>query len=148
LKADHADSRFASGHSGIRVGEYILRAEAMLSFWSAKGWESYAPGDRVGHYAKIIEHCRAVRGVLRTEKRGGGRVADCAWRHPCGGWRAAGRADPRPTFIVAQGAHESMKATITGESLPRDKQVGDEVVSGNRLNGKGLRRDPRYPRRR
>ena len=49
--------------------------------------------------------------------------------------------------LIDQGASSINESSITGESLPRDKQTGDEVFSGT-INGNGLLAHPRHQSRR
>src|SRR5258706_11249622 len=119
--------------AALSVGEYLAAAEAMFIVLVGEGLESYAAGRTEAAIQKFVEQlprrARRIRDGIEEvvdvtslavddiiEVRAGERIA----------------ADG----VITQGASEIDESTITGESLPRDKQPGAEVYSGT-LNGNG-----------
>ena len=122
--------------AALAVGEYLAAAEAMFIMLIGEGLEAYAAGRTSAAIHRFVEQlprkARLIRDGVVEEVDAGSLVQ---------GDFIEVRAGER---ISADGAIETGvssidESTITGESLPRDKQPGDEVYSGT-LNGHGLLR--------
>ena len=122
--------------AALAAGEYLAAAEAMFIMLLGEGLESYAAGRTNAAIRRFVEQMprRARRIVDGAETE-----VDAASLVP--GDLIEVRASER---IPADGRVESGvssvdESAITGESLPADKQPGEEVFSGT-LNGAGLLR--------
>jgi Cu+-exporting ATPase len=122
--------------AALSVGEYLAAAEAMFIMLVGEGLEAYAAGRTSAAIQRFVEQlprrARRVRdGVVEevdTESLLEGDLIEVR----------AGERIPADG-VIASGLSSIDESTITGESLPRDKQSGDEVFSGT-LNGHGLLR--------
>ena len=122
--------------AALSVGEYLAAAEAMFIILVGEGLESYAAGRTEAAIHKFVEQlprkARRIRDGLEEEVDVASLTVDDTIEVRAGERIAA-------DGVITQGASEIDESTITGESLPRDKQVGAEVYSGT-LNGNGLLR--------
>jgi Cu+-exporting ATPase len=120
--------------AAMSVGEYLAAAEAMFIMLIGEGLESYAATRTKAAIQRFVEtmphHARLLRGAVEIEVH----VEDL---HP--GNMISVRAGERIAAdgVIAAGRSSIDESTITGEPLPRDKGVNDEVFSGT-LNGNGL----------
>ncbi len=120
--------------AAMMIGEYLAAAEAMFIMLLGEGLEAWAAGrteraihrfvDQLPHEARVLRDGREievhVEDLLPDDLiivRAGERIS----------------ADG----IIETGESSVDESPITGESLPRDKAVGDEVFSGT-VNGHGL----------
>jgi HflK protein len=122
--------------AALLVGEYLAAAEAMFIVMVGESLESYAAGRTEAAIHRFIE--RLPR-LARLVKDGTEREVDAATLQPddlivvrAGEWITS-------DGIIEQGVSSIDESSITGESLPCDKQAGDEVFSGT-LNGNGMLR--------
>jgi Cu+-exporting ATPase len=122
--------------AALSVGEYMAAAEAMFIVLVGEGLESYAAGRTAAAIQKFIEQIPRRARVLRDGRE---EEVDAASLTPED--IIVVRAGERipADGLIDQGASSINESSITGEPLPRDKQVGDEVFSGT-LNGNGLLR--------
>lgn len=120
--------------AAMSVGEYLAAAEAMFIMLIGEGLESYAATRTKAAIQRFVEtmphYARLLRGGVEVEVH----VEDL---EP--GDTIAVRAGERIAAdgVIAAGQSAIDESTITGEPLPRDKGMGDEVFSGT-LNGNGL----------
>jgi Cu+-exporting ATPase len=123
--------------AALSVGEYTAAAEAMFIVLVGEGLESYAAGRTAAAIQRFIEQIPRRARILRPDGRE--EEVDAASLTP--GDLILVRAGERIAAdgTIDHGASSINEASITGESLPRDKQVGDEVFSGT-INGNGLLR--------
>ncbi len=122
--------------AALSVGEYLAAAEAMFVILVGEGLESYAAGRTEAAIQKFVEQlprtARRIRNGVEEEVDVSSLVVDDLIEVRAGERIAA-------DGVIMSGASEIDESTITGESLPRDKQAGAEVYSGT-LNGNGLLR--------
>ncbi len=122
--------------AALSVGEYLAAAEAMFIMLVGEGLEGYAAQRTSTAITRFVEQmprrARLIRDGGETEVDAAALVEDD---------EILVRAGERigADGVIALGASSIDESTITGESLPRDKQIGDEVFSGT-LNGHGLLR--------
>ncbi|MCC6537320.1 MAG: FtsH protease activity modulator HflK, partial [Bryobacterales bacterium] len=122
--------------AALSIGEYLAAAEAMFIMLVGEGLEGYAAKRTSTAIQRFVEQMpRRARKLVGEEEVD----VDAAALAP--GDLIAVRAGERVPAdgVVAAGTSALDESTITGESLPRDKQPGDEVFSGT-LNGHGLLR--------
>lgn len=122
--------------AALSVGEYLAAAEAMFIMLLGEGLEGYAAGrtsaairrfvEQLPHKARLIRDGTEIEVDAASLMEGDIIEVRAGERIP---------ADGR----VEQGISSVDESAITGESLPRDKQPGDEVFSGT-INGSGLLR--------
>lgn len=120
--------------AALSVGEYLAAAEAMFIILVGEGLESYAAGRTEAAIRGFVEQLPRRARVLRD-----GAEVEVDVASLMEGDVVVVRAGERITAdgVVSLGTSSVDESTITGESLPRDKQAGDEVYSGT-LNGNGL----------
>ncbi|MFN7924407.1 MAG: FtsH protease activity modulator HflK [Bryobacteraceae bacterium] len=122
--------------AALSIGEYLAAAEAMFIMLVGEGLEGYAAKRTSTAIRRFVEQmprrARVVRDGEEVE------VDAAALRESDIIVVRAGERVPADG-VVAQGTSSLDESTITGESVPRDKQQGDEVFSGT-LNGHGLLR--------
>ncbi|MCC6585749.1 MAG: FtsH protease activity modulator HflK [Bryobacterales bacterium] len=122
--------------AALSIGEYLAAAEAMFIMLVGEGLEGYAAKRTSTAIQRFVEQMpRRARKLLGDEE-----VEVDAAALAIGDVIAV-RAGERIAAdgVVLTGASAVDESTITGESMPRDKQTGDEVFSGT-LNGHGLLR--------
>ena len=122
--------------AALSVGEYLAAAEAMFIMLIGEGLEAYAAGRTSAAIHRFVEQLPRKARLVRD---GGVEEVDAA--SLAGGDLIEIRAGERISAdgVIETGISSIDESTITGESLPRDKQTGDEVFSGT-LNGHGLLR--------
>jgi Cu+-exporting ATPase len=120
--------------AALAIGEYLAAAEAMLIMLVGEGLEGYAAGRTEAAIHKFVEQLPRRARLLRD-----GEEVDVDAASLSEGDRIVVRAGERIAADgeIAQGSSSVDESTITGESLPRDKEIGDEVFSGT-LNGHGM----------
>lgn len=120
--------------AALAAGEYVAAAEALFIILVGEGLETYAAGRTNAAIRRFVEQmprkARLLRDGVETEVP----VEDL---EP--GDHILVRAGERMTADgnVVSGFSSIDESTITGESLPKDKQAGSDVFSGT-LNGNGL----------
>ena len=122
--------------AALSIGEYLAAAEAMFIMLLGEGLEGYAAKRTSNAISRFVEQlprrARLLRDGIETEVDAASLqendiiIVRAAERVPADG-------------VIAQGASSLDESSITGESVPRDKESGDEVFSGT-LNGHGLLR--------
>ncbi|MBK5294479.1 MAG: cation-translocating P-type ATPase, partial [Acidobacteriia bacterium] len=122
--------------AALSIGEYLAAAEAMFIMLLGEGLEGYAAKRTSNAISRFVEQmprrARLLRDGVETDVDAASLQEDdiiivrAAERVPADG-------------VIAQGASSLDESSITGESVPRDKEPGDEVFSGA-LNGHGLLR--------
>lgn len=122
--------------AALAVGQYLAAAEAMFIMLLGEGLEAYAAGrtnaaihrfvEQMPRRARLLRDGQEVEVDAASLVRGDVILVRAGERIPADG-------------IVSQGISSVDESAMTGESLPRDKQTGDEVFSGT-LNGNGLLR--------
>ena len=122
--------------AALSVGEYLAAAEAMFIVMVGETLESFAAGRTEEAIARFVEQMPRVARLL---VHGQEEVVDASALSP--GDRIVVRPGERipADGAIEQGASVIDESSITGEPLPKDKSVGDEVFSGT-LNGSGLLR--------
>jgi Cu+-exporting ATPase len=122
--------------AALAVGEYLAAAEAMFIMLLGEGLEAYAASRTSAAIHRFVEQMPRRARLFRD-----GEELDVDAASLTHGDVILVRAGERipADGIVTQGVSSIDESTITGESLPRDKQSGDEVFSGT-LNGNGLLR--------
>ena len=122
--------------AALVVGQYLAAAEAMFIMLVGEGLEAYAAGRTSAAIHRFVEQMpRRARKLVDGEEQ----EVDASSLVP--GDLIAVRAGERiPADGVVQSGISSVdESTITGEALPREKEIGEEVYSGT-LNGNGLLR--------
>src|SRR5579871_6202839 len=122
--------------AALVTGQYLAGAEAMFIMLVGEGLEAYAAGRTSAAIHRFIEQMPRRARVLRD-----GDEVDVDAASLNQGDTIVVRAGERipADGVVLSGSSSVNESTITGESLPRDKESGDEVFSGT-LNGSGLLR--------
>ncbi|HEV2688044.1 MAG TPA: cation-translocating P-type ATPase, partial [Bryobacteraceae bacterium] len=120
--------------AALSIGQYLAAAEAMFIMLLGEGLEAYAAGRTSAAIHRFVERMPRRARLLRD---GHEVEVDAASLQP--GDEIVVRAGERipSDGTIARGISSIDESTITGESLPRDKQPGDEVFSGT-LNGNAL----------
>jgi Cu+-exporting ATPase len=119
--------------AALIVGQYLAAAEAMFIMLIGEALEGYAAGRTHAAIQRFVEqlphHARVLRNGFEVEVDAAELVA---------GDRVIVRPGERlpADGVVLHGASSIDESTVTGEPLPRDKSIGDEVFSGT-LNGLG-----------
>jgi Cu+-exporting ATPase len=122
--------------AALFIGEYLAAAEAMFIMLVGEGLEAYAAGRTEAAIHRFVEQLPRRAWLLRD---GAEMEVEASSLLPDDLILVrAGERIPADGVIV-QGSSSIDESTITGESLPRDKQSGDEVFSGT-LNGQGMLR--------
>ncbi len=119
--------------AALTVGEYVAAAEAMFIMLLGEGLEAYAAGRTEAAIHRFVEQLPRRARLLRGGQEIEVDVGELAL-HDVIVVRAGERIGA--DGLVVQGASSVDESSITGESLPRDKQSGDEVFSGT-INGNG-----------
>jgi Cu+-exporting ATPase len=119
--------------AALSAGEYLAAAEAMFIMLLGEGLEAYAAGRTEAAIHRFVEQLPRRARVVRD-----GQEVEVGIEELLPDDRIVVRAGERigADGIVVQGASGVDESSITGESLPRDKQPGDEVFSGT-INGNG-----------
>jgi P-type Cu+ transporter len=122
--------------AALVVGQYLAAAEAMFIMLVGEGLEAYAAGRTSSAIHRFVEQMpRRARKLVDGEEQevdasslqsGDVIVVRAGERIPADG-------------VVQSGISSVDESTITGEALPREKEIGTEVYSGT-LNGNGLLR--------
>ena len=122
--------------AALAVGEYLAAAEAMFIMLIGEGLEAYAAGRTSAAIHRFVEQMPRFAHLLRdgseqqvdaaTLVEGDVIIVRAGERIPADG-------------VVLAGTSSVDESTITGESLPREKDAGQDVFSGT-LNGHGLLR--------
>ncbi|MEZ5355136.1 MAG: FtsH protease activity modulator HflK [Bryobacteraceae bacterium] len=120
--------------AALSVGEYLAAAEAMFIMLIGEGLEGYAAKRTSTAITRFVEQMPRRARVLKDDEE-----IEVDVSRLLQGDTIVVRAGERIAAdgTVAQGTSAVDESTITGESLPRDKDLGDEVFSGT-LNGHGL----------
>ncbi len=119
--------------AALLSGQYLAAAEAMFIMLIGEALEGYAAGRThaaiQGFVEQLPHHARVIRNGVETEVD----AADLT----AGDWVVVRPGERLPADgVILEGASSVDESTITGEPLPRDKSVGDEVFYGT-LNGLG-----------
>ena len=120
--------------AALAVGQYTAAAEAMFIMLVGEGLEAYAAGHTSAAIRRFVEQmprrARRVRNGVEEDIETGSLVE---------GDTILVRAGERipADGVVLSGNSSVDESSITGESLPREKESGQEVFSGT-LNGNGL----------
>ena len=122
--------------AALLIGEYLAAAEAMFIMLIGEGLEGYAAGRTEAAIHRFVQQLPRRARLLRD-----GQEIEVEAAALLEGDVILVRAGERIAAdgVIQQGASSIDESTITGESLPRDKQAGEEVFSGT-LNGHGLLR--------
>jgi len=122
--------------AALVIGEYLAAAEAMFIMLIGEGLESYAAGRTEAAIHRFVGQMPRRARLLRD-----GEEVEVDAAALVEGDVIVVRAGERIAAdgVIQQGASSIDESSITGESLPRDKQAGEEVFSGT-LNGHGLLR--------
>jgi HflK protein len=122
--------------AALIVGEYAAAAEAMFIMLVGEGLESYAAGRTSAAIERFVERMPRLARLLRD-----GKETEVDAESLLTGDIIVVRAGERlpADGVVVSGFSSIDESTITGESLPREKETGHEVFSGT-LNGDGLLR--------
>jgi Cu+-exporting ATPase len=122
--------------AALIVGEYAAAAEAMFIMLVGEGIESYAAGRTSAAIERFVEQMPRLARLLRD-----GHETEVDAESLVAGDIIVVRAGERLAAdgVVVHGHSSIDESTITGESLPREKEPGQEVFSGT-LNGAGLLR--------
>ncbi len=119
--------------AALTVGEYLAAAEAMFIMLLGEGLEAYAAGRTEAAIHRFVEQLPRRARVLR-----GGQEIEVGVEELVPDETIVVRAGERigADGVVVEGVSSVDESSITGESLPRDKQAGEEVFSGT-INGNG-----------
>jgi Cu+-exporting ATPase len=119
--------------AALTVGEYLAAAEAMFIMLLGEGLEAYAAGRTEAAIHRFVEQLPRRARVLRH-----GQEVEVGVEELLPDEVIVVRAGERigADGVVADGVSAVDESSITGEPLPRDKQLGDEVFSGT-INGNG-----------
>src|SRR5689334_12850332 len=122
--------------AALVVGQYLAAAEAMFIMLVGEGLEAYAAGRTSAAIHRFVEQMPRRARLLRD-----GEEIDVDAASLAEGDVIVVRAGERipADGVILQGVSSIDESTITGESLPREKETGHEVFSGT-LNGNGLLR--------
>jgi Cu+-exporting ATPase len=120
--------------AALAAGQYLAAAEAMFIVLVGEGLESYAAGRTAAAIQRFVEQ---MPRRARRLREGAEEEVDAESLVP--GDLLVVRAGERVPAdgSIETGASALDESSITGEPLPREKQVGEEVFSGS-LNGGGL----------
>jgi Cu+-exporting ATPase len=120
--------------AALAIGQYLAAAEAMFVMLIGEGLEAYAAGRTSAAIHRFVERMPRRARLLR-----GGQEIDVDAASLTPGDEIVVRAGERipSDGVISLGISSIDESTITGESLPREKQPGDEVFSGT-LNGNAL----------
>lgn len=120
--------------AALAIGQYLAAAEAMFVMLLGEGLEAYAAGRTSAAIHRFVERMPRRARLLR-----GGQEIDVDAASLTPGDEIVVRAGERipSDGVISLGISSIDESTITGESLPREKQPGDEVFSGT-LNGNAL----------
>ena len=120
--------------AALSIGEYLAAAEAMFIMLVGEGLEGYAAKRTSRAIQQFVEQLPRRARLLRDGEE---TEVDAAALLP--GDLIVVRAGERLAAdgVIGEGTSALNEASITGESLPRDKSAGDEVFMGT-LNGEGL----------
>jgi HflK protein len=120
--------------AALSIGQYLAAAEAMFIMLLGEGLEAYAASRTSAAIHRFVERMPRLARLVRDGQQ---IEVDAASLEP--GDEIVVRAGERipSDGVIARGVSSIDESTITGESLPRDKQPGDEVFSGT-LNGNAL----------
>jgi len=122
--------------AALAAGEYLAAAEAMFIMLIGEGLEGYAAKRTSTAIRRFVEQMPRKARLVRD----GEEVEVDASRLAEGDLIAVRAGERIPADGVVESGESAVdESTITGESLPRDKQKGDDVFSGT-LNGHGLLR--------
>jgi Cu+-exporting ATPase len=119
--------------AALAVGQYLAAAEAMFIVMLGEALESYAAGRTEAAIHRFIEQLPRRARVLRH-----GQEVEVPVEELLPEDVIVVRAGERigADGVVLEGVSHVDESSITGESLPRDKQSGDKVFSGA-INGHG-----------
>jgi Cu+-exporting ATPase len=119
--------------AALTVGEYVAAAEAMFIMLLGEGLEAYAAGRTEAAIHRFVEQLPRRARVVR-----GGQEVEVGVEELLPGEIIVVRAGERIAAdgVVTEGFSGVDESSITGESVPRDKQPGSEVFSGT-INGHG-----------
>ena len=122
--------------AALVVGQYLAAAEAMFIMLVGEGLEAYAAGRTSAAIHRFVEQMPRRARLLRN-----GEEQEVDAYSLAGGDVIIVRAGERipADGVILSGVSSIDESTITGESLPREKEAGHEVYSGT-LNGNGLLR--------
>jgi Cu+-exporting ATPase len=122
--------------AALAAGEYLAAAEAMFIMLVGEGLEGYAGKRTSAAIHRFVEQMPRKARLIRDDEE-----VEVEASSLLEGDIIVVRAGERIAAdgVIEQGASAINESTITGESLPRDKEAGDEVFSGT-LNGHGLLR--------
>jgi Cu+-exporting ATPase len=126
--------------AALSVGEYLAAAEAMFIMLIGEGLEGYAAKRTSTAIRRFVEQMPRRARLVRETPEGTEEIdvdASVLTESDAIAVRAGERIPA--DGVITLGASSIDESTITGESVPRDKQAGDEVFSGT-LNGHGLLR--------
>ena len=120
--------------AAMMIGEYLAAAEAMFIMLLGEGLEAWAAGRTAQAIHRFVDQLPHDARVLRDGREVEVHVEDLVPNDI-----VVVRAGERISAdgIIETGESSVDESPITGESMPRDKAVGDEVFSGT-VNGHGL----------
>lgn len=122
--------------AALSVGQYLAAAEAMFIVLVGEGLESYAAGRTAAAIERFVEQmprrARRLRDGIEEE-------VDAASLLPGDIILVTAGERVPADGVISTGASTLDESSITGEPLPSEKTIGDEVFSGS-LNGNGLLR--------
>jgi Cu+-exporting ATPase len=115
-------------------GQFLAAAEAMFIMLIGEALEGYAAGRTHAAIQRFVEQIPRRALVLRN----GAEMVEVDAAQLAPGETVVVRPGERlpADGVIFHGASSIDESTITGEPLPRDKSIGDEVFSGT-LNGLG-----------
>ena len=121
----------------LLTGEYAEAVFVMLFYQVGELFQSYAVGRSRSSIAALMDICPETANLERPD----GSIEEADPEDVQVGDIIVIRAGERIPLdgVVTEGSSSLDTAALTGESVPRDVQVGDEVISGC-VNGRGLLR--------
>ena len=122
--------------AALAAGEYLAAAEAMFIVLVGEGLESYAAGRTTAAIERFVEQMPRQATILRD-----GREETIQAEQLLAGDSVLVRSGERipADGVIESGISTVDESSITGEPIPQEKKVGDEVFSGT-LNNNGLLR--------
>ena len=117
------------------TGEYAEAVFVMLFYQVGELFQRYAVGRSRASIAALMDICPETANLCRAD----GTIEEVDPGHVAVGDTIVIRAGERIPLdgVVTEGSSSVDTAALTGESVPRDVCVGDEVISGC-VNGQGL----------
>ena len=120
--------------AAFSAGQYLAAAEAMFIVLVGETLESFAAGRTEAAIEQFISRLPRTARLLRD---GVEKMVEASELRPDDHVLVLAGERITADGVITRGLSEVNESSITGEPLPRSKQIGDDVFSGT-LNGNGL----------